>query len=168
MEKEFIAYEYKEVIINKKRLDLYLDCVINLGWEVTNKENHLGKIKLHLKRNYKINNREEVLKLEKDFEEKFNLLEKINNEKYDLGLMISLTVGLIGTACLAGATFSFLASKIALMIILAIPGFVGWFLPYFINKKINNKNLVKVEQKNTELKNEIYSSMEKAFSLLNK
>jgi len=168
MEKEFIAYEYKEVIINKKRLDLYLDCVINLGWEVTNKENYLGKIKLNLKRNYKINNREEVLKLEKDFEEKFNLLERINNEKYDLGLMISLTVGLIGTACLAGATFSFLASKIGLMIILAIPGFVGWFLPYFINKKINNKNLVKVEQKNTELKNEIYSSMEKAFALLNK
>lgn len=168
MEKEFIAYEYKKVQISKQSSDLYLDCIINLGYEVTNKNIDLGKVNLSLKRNYKIQNRNEVIALEKQFEEKFKELEKINNEKKDLAIITSLSIGLIGTAFLAGATFSFLASNILLMIILAIPGFAGWFFPYFIYKKISNKSQIKVNNRTEELRFEIYQIIEKAFNLLNK
>lgn len=168
MEKEFIAYEYKEKTINKQYSDLYLDCIINLGYEVTDKKVNLGKVNLNLKRNFKIQNRNEVITLEKQFEEKFKELEKINNEKKDLAIITSLSVGLIGTAFLAGATFSFLANNILLMILLAIPGFVGWFFPYFIYKKIGNKSQIKVSNRTEELRFEIYQIIEKAFNLLNK
>ena len=168
MEKEFIAYEYKEKTINKQYSDLYLDCIINLGYEVTDKNVNLGKVNLHLKRNFKIQNRNEVITLEKQFEEKFKELEKINNEKKDLAIITSLSIGLIGTALLAGATFSFLANNILLMILLAIPGFIGWFFPYFIYKKIGNKSQIKVNNRTEELRFEIYQIIEKAFNLLNK
>ena len=52
MEKEFVAYEYKDVLVSKSFINLYLDCIENLGWEVTNKENEFSKVKLALKRKY--------------------------------------------------------------------------------------------------------------------
>ena len=53
------------------------------------------------------------------------------------------------------------------MVLLAIPGFIGWALPYYINKNINSKELRKVNQRSEELRQDIYTVIETAFRLMN-
>ncbi len=167
MEKEFVAYEYKDILISKKFSNLYLDCIENLGWEIVNKEKNFSKIKLSLKRKYNYKEKAKLNELELKFTNSFNELEMINETYQNKGLITSLTIGLIGTCFMAGATFSFLGGLFLLMVVLAIPGFLGWIFPYFINKNINEKQLRKVNQRSEELRQEIYEVIEQAYRLIN-
>lgn len=56
----------------------------------------------------------------------------------DKAVMIALIAGVIGTAFMAGSTFAVTAQPphIMLCILLAIPGFTGWILPYFLYKRM--------------------------------
>ena len=169
MKNEFIAYEYKDITISKKRANMFLDLIENFGWEVTNSSKKLNKVEFSLKKCYNDNNnKEEILKLEKDFFSGFDKLEKINNDKKEKGQIVSISVGLVGTACMAGATFSFLASLIAPMVALAIPGFALWGLAPVLNNKINKKKEQLVNEQSQELTNKLYSIAKQAFELLNK
>ena len=167
MEKEFVAYEYKDILISKRFSNLYLDCIENLGWEVISKENSFSKVKLSLKRKYNFKEKAKLNELELKFTNSFNELEIINETYQNKGLITSLTIGLIGTCFMGGATFSFLGGLYLLMVLLAIPGFLGWIFPYFINKNINEKELRKVNQRSEELRQEIYEVIEQAYRLNN-
>ena len=116
---------------------------------------------------YNFKEKTKLNELERDFTKSFNELETINENYKNKGIITSLTIGLIGTAFLAGATFSFLGGLYLLMVLLAIPGFIGWALPYYINKNINSKELRKVNQRSEELRQDIYTVIETAFRLMN-
>lgn len=168
MKNEFIAYEYKEVSISKSKAPMFLDLVENYGWEVVTKTNKLNKLAFSLKRCYNGENKETLTVLENDFFSIFEKIEKINTEKKDTGIGVSLGVGLLGTACMAGATFSFLSSLIVPMVVLAVPGFVMWGLAPFLNKKINAKKELLARKQIEELTNKLYEISKQAFELLNK
>lgn len=52
-----------------------------------------------------------------------------------------IITGMVGTAFMAGATFAVTAREpmIWLCIVLAVPGFIGWVLPYFLYKKLQKR-----------------------------
>ena len=78
-----------------------------------------------------------------------------------------MTVGLIGTAFLAGATFAFIyAEMIPLMILFAIPGFIGWALPYPLYKRVQAKKTSKVTPLIEQQYDAICEVCEKAHALL--
>ena len=58
----------------------------------------------------------------------------------------ALTVGVIGTAFMAGSVFAVTAQppQIFLCIILALPAFIGWIMPYFLYKKMKAKKVKKI------------------------
>lgn len=168
MKNEFIAYEYKEVSISKNKAPMFLDLVENYGWEVVTKTNKLNKLAFSLKRCYNGKNKEALTLLENDFFSTFEKVEKINAEKKDVGTGVSLGIGLFGTACMAGATFSYLSSLIIPMVVLAIPGFALWGLAPFLNKKINSKKEILVKKQTEELTNKLYEISKQAFDLINK
>ena len=55
-------------------------------------------------------------------------------------------IGILGTAFIAGATFAVTAEPphILLCIILAVPGFFGWILPYFVYQRIVRRRTQKL------------------------
>ena len=70
---------------------------------------------------------------------------------------------------MAGATFAVTAQTphIILCIILAIPGFLGWILPYFLYKVGVRKQTEKITPLIEEKYDEIYEICEKGNKLLN-
>ena len=83
--------------------------------------------------------------------------------------MLALTVGILGTAFMAGSTFAVTAQPphILLCIILAVPGFLGWILPYFLYKAGVRRQTEKITPLIEEKYDEIYEICEKGNKLLN-
>ena len=69
---------------------------------------------------------------------------------------------------MAGSTFAVTASPphILLCIVLAVPGFLGWILPYFVYKKVVEKQTEKVTPLIEEKYDEIDSICERGNKLL--
>ena len=167
----FIAYEYKDLNVKKELASFYLDCYENFGWQQDEnfppKENG-EKISLKLKRNRKIVNKVELTRLQRHFEADMEDIFSLENSKTTKALIIALTIGILGTAFMAGSVFAVTATPpiIWLCIILAIPGFAGWILPYFAYKKVKEDKVRKVTPYIEEKYDEIYEICEKGHSLL--
>ena len=176
--KDFVGYEYKEVITDKSRVSFLLDGYENFGWEadgnindnsdaVSNRHNQ-RKVVLWLKRNRKIVNKMELTRLQRNFEACVNEIETLEKSKTSMATVYALIIGMIGTAFMAGSTFAVTAQQphIILCIFLAIPGFIGWILPYFVYKRSVEKQTEKVTPLIEDKYDEIYEICEKGNKLL--
>ena len=167
----FIAYEYKDLNVKKELASFYLDCYENFGWQQDEnfppKENG-EKISLKLKRNRKIINKVELTRLQRNFEADMEDIFSLENSKTTKAQIIALTTGILGTAFMAGSVFAVTATPpiIWLCIVVAIPAFAGWILPYFVYKKVKEDKTRKVTPYIEEKYGEIYEICEKGHSLL--
>ena len=84
------------------------------------------------------------------------------------GMIAALTVGILGTAFMAGSTFAAVATPpiIWLTILLAIPGFLGWVLPYFLYRAAVRRKTVQIEPLMEQKYDEINEICEKGSRLL--
>lgn len=90
-------------------------------------ENHAsqhGKITIRLKRDRRIINKTELTRLQRNFEAYVTEIEHLEKEKTSFPTIRAITMGIVGTAFMAGSTFAVTAEppQILLCIILAIPG----------------------------------------------
>ena len=176
--KEYVAYEYKEVITDKSRVSFLLDGYENFGWELDEKitENFVenknpmrqNNVILRLKRNRKIINKMELTRLQRNFESCVRDIDTLEKSKTSAATVYALIIAVVGTAFLAGATFAVTAQPplVVLCILLAIPGFIGWILPYFVYRKLMGKQIEKVTPLIEEKYDEIYEICEKGNRLL--
>lgn len=173
----FVGYEYKEVITNANKVSFLIDGYKNFGWVVDENIGHsiAGNISnshlnvvLRLKRNRKIMNKMELTRLQRNFEFCLKEIDHLEKSKTSKANIYAFTVGIIGTAFMAGSVFAVTATPpmIALCIILAIPAFAGWILPYFIYKNVVSKRTEKVSMLIEEKQNEIFEIFEKSNKLL--
>jgi len=139
----FVGYEYKEITTTRDMEGTYADGFPNFGWKldgINPSPISFSTVSLKFKRDRKIKNKAELSRLQRQFEAGIAEIGSLERSRGSSAFMIAMTVGLIGTAFLAGATFAFIyAEMIPLMIILAIPGFIGWALPYVLYKRIMAK-----------------------------
>jgi hypothetical protein len=139
----FIAYEYKEITASRDMEGVYTDGYPNFGWQLDNADSSsigFSAVRLRFKRDRKIRNKAELSRLQRQFESDITKIENLERSKTTFAIVSAITVGLVGTAFMAGSVFAFIyAEMIPLMIILALPGFVGWALPYFLYRKIKAK-----------------------------
>lgn len=176
--KEFVGYEYKEVITDKGRVSFLLDGYENFGWKLDrnipadSRENvnlqKQRKVILQLKRDRKMVNKMELTRLQRNFEACISEIEALEKSKTSAATMYALIIGVLGTAFMAGSTFAVTEQPphVILCILLAIPGFIGWILPYFVYKKVLKKQTEKVMPLIEEKYDEIYSICEKGNKLL--
>lgn len=170
-EQQFAMYEYKELSVSSSLASFYLDCYENFGWK---QDEHFApqsrneKLILKLKRNRKIANRAELTRLQRNFEADLKEIEALENSKTTLATMLSLIVGILGTACMTGAVFAVTAdpSVVWLCIFFAIPAFAGWIFPYFIFRMVKARKIERIAPYIEEKYDEIYEICEKGHSLL--
>ena len=175
--KEFTVYEYKEITAGSSRVSFLIDGYECFGWKVD--ENAAGSINggsipnpkktvLRLKRNRKIVNKMELTRLQRNFEACVEEIDALENAKTSVAAMYALIVAIIGTAFMAGSVFAVTAEPphIVLCIVLAVPAFLGWIIPYFLYKKIVEKQTEKLTPLIEEKYDEIYEICEKGNKLL--
>ena len=168
-ENNFIAYEYKDVTVRRDMETLYADSFPSFGWKFEGRSSSLSPsaITLKFKRNRKITNKAELSRLQREYDSHIEEIEKLENSKLIAPSAVAYTVGIVGTAFMAGSVFSFLAGLIVLCIVLAVPAFVGWVVPYFAFLRIQKSRTDKVAPLIDSRYDAIYNVCEKANSLVN-
>ena len=166
----FVGYEYKEIITTRDMEGIYTDGYPSFGWKlegITSSAIGLSMVNLRFKRDRKIKNKAELSRLQRQFEASIVEINNLERSKTTSAFITSMSVGLAGSAFLAGATFAFIyAEMIPLMIILAVPGFIGWALPYILYKKIKAKKNAKVIPLIENQYDNLYVICEKGHALL--
>lgn len=165
----FVGFEYKEVTIKKTMQSVYLDSYENFGWIIEENSVPVGKpdcITLKFKRNRKIRNKAEITRLQRQFDAYVVEILKLESSKKTKALAVAYVVGVIGTAFMAGSVFAVTAGNVGTCIVLAIPGFVGWIIPYLLFRTISGKRTEQVNPLIDKKYDELYSVCEKANELL--
>ncbi|NYB72831.1 hypothetical protein HZF24_01605 [Sedimentibacter hydroxybenzoicus DSM 7310] len=168
-EGNFIGYEYRDVTVDRSMVSMYADGYQNFGWILDGTltpQTGLNNITLKFKRDRKIRNKAELTRLQRQFDACINEIQIMEKSKTASASIIAFTIGLVGTALLAGATFSFLGGLIVLCIILAIPGFIGWILPYFLYNSTYAKKAAQFSPLIDSKHDEIYEICKRANELL--
>lgn len=170
--KNFVGYEYKEIIAEGSRISFLLDGYECFGWVLdeslmgnrgSKNPSYPKKEVLHLKRNRKIINKTELTRLQRNFEACVKEIEALEKSKTSVATIYALVIGIIGTAFMAGSVFAVTAQPpyVVLSIFLAIPAFVGWISPYFLYKRVMRKRTEKLTPLIDQKYDEIYEICEK-------
>lgn len=171
-EKSFIGYEYKEITVDAGQVSMFLDGYENFGWiadeQLSGRGGTSGQITLRMKRDRKIINKMELTRLQRNFEACALDLKKLEKVKTSAATIWALAVGIAGTVFMAGSTFAVTHEPpvIWLCILLAIPGIIGWILPYFVYHRVLQKQEERIEPLKEQKLEEIYEVCEKGHSLL--
>lgn len=160
-----ITYDYKTIKVKRSIETLVCDTYERLGWELTNTssvEGSLFYINLSFKRNRKIENKIELLKLQDKVDSVIASIDNLQNKKKNAGKVGAISVGIIGALVFGGGmSMSMLLSGIGYMIGGIALGLVGagiCGLAYPLFKKINKK-------KNTEIEPLLESEFDKLSDL---
>lgn len=168
-ERNFISYDYQERTIDKKLRSMYEDAYRNFGWQqvgTSPEQFTTDKITLHFKRNRKIKNKAELTRLQRNFDVCLKEIQRIERSKAAKAFSSAFGVGFIGTTFMALSVFAVTADKVVLCIILSIPGFIGWALPYFLYKAMYQKRSTEVSDLIEDKYDELYNVCERASTLL--
>ncbi|MGN0379948.1 MAG: hypothetical protein ACI4EU_10195 [Butyrivibrio sp.] len=170
-DKSYVGYEYKEVTVRSDRASLYIDCYGNFGWKpdeniASASGSHM--VTLRMKRDRKIINRPELTRLQRNFEACANEIENLERSKSSVAMIWALSLGIIGTAFMAGSVFAVTHEPPLywLCVLLAIPAFMGWIAPYFVFRYKVQVKTAKVQPIIEEKYEEIYRICEKGHELL--
>ena len=170
-EKNYVGYEYRDISVDSSMEALFVDSYESFGWQFKGRQPSLlgittGAVGLKFKRDRKILNKAELTRLQRQFDSCVSEITRMDQSKASYASIIAFTIGIIGTAFMAGATFAFLGNLIVLCIVLAIPAFIGWIVPYFAYRSAFEKKNAKVTPLIESKYDEIYEVCEKANRLL--
>jgi len=146
---DYIGYDYKTVTTNSEQVSFCLDAYENFGWmpdDSISVSQQTDSVTLRLKRDRKILNKAELTRLQQHFEACMDEIATLENTKARTAIIYSLTVGLIGTAFIAGSVFAVTNDPpmILLCVLLGIPGVIGWVASYPLFKYIVQKRAAEI------------------------
>lgn len=168
---DFIGYEYKEIAVSVSKVSIYLNGYKSFGWHENEHflpEKSGGSVTLHICRDRKISNKMELTRLQRNFESSVKELDILEHSKATMPQIVALTVGIIGTAFMAGSTFAVTATPplIWLCVLLATPGFICWVAPYFLYQLLVKKRMAIATPLIEQKYDEIYELCKKGNELL--
>ena len=169
--RNFVAYDYQDIVVSEDLSALYRDAYENFGWELDEQASSAstqGKIKLHFRRNQKIMNKAELTRLQRNFDSCMEEIQELEASKRSGPTSVAITTGVLGTACMAGSVFAITAEQplVPLCILLAIPGFGGWILPWFLYRRLVRRRSQKLAPIIEGKYDELYAVCEKGSKLL--
>ena len=164
----YTSYEYREISVPQEYASLCLDSYPCFGWEPDRNHELKGTVKLYFRRVRSISSKAELTRLQRNFDSCIAELKALEQSKTTQGMIAALSVGILGTAFMAGSTFAVVATPpvIWLTILLAVPGFLGWILPYFLYRALVRRKTAQIEPLMEQKYDEIYDLCEKGSRLL--
>lgn len=169
-EKEtFIGYDYSEETVNQQVQHLYKDGYSNFGWKLETISKSPVKpnmVVLTFKRDRKIRNKAELTRLQRKFNALIGEIQVLEQSKVTFASVVAFAIGIIGTAFMTGSVFAVTGGNNVLMIILAIPGFIGWIIPYWVFNHLKKRKSTQVNPIIDEKYDEIYDTEKSANRLL--
>lgn len=167
----FVGYEYKGITVRSDQASLYMDCYENFGWEPDESipaASQFRTVTLRMKRDRKIVNKMELTRLQRNFEACANEIDRLEQSKTSSATLWSLVVGMIGTATMAGSVFAVTHEPPIywLCVLLAVPAFLGWLLPYFVYRRQLASRTRKIQPLIEAKQDEIYEICKKGHDLL--
>ncbi len=167
--KDFVAYEYLSLNVKADKEPLYIDCYENFGWELVNntalvdrEDYYLNSsvngnrlVNLKFKRDRKIKNKIKLMSLQRKMEAALEEIGRLERQPEISAVIWALSIGLVGTAFMAGSVFAIIATKplYVLCVILGIIGFIGWGLGFYMYNKVKKEK----RSENTSLIEEQYN-----------
>lgn len=171
-EKDYVTYEYKTKVVKKNEQTRAIDVYEAFGWEITSVQNTVtGDVALSMKRDRKLKHKQELVKLERQAEERLarvNALEKSKTLSasvfgYVFGSVSALIFG--GGMCLTMLMTGNIGAFVG-GIVLGIAGIVLMSVNYPIFKKIAAKKTKEVLPLIDENEEQLANVLEKGNDLL--
>lgn len=169
MEKnKFIGYDYTDITINEQVAGIYLDNYLHFGWQLDSHSATLrpNTVTLTFKRDRKIDHQADLNRLQRKFDGIVAEIISLKHAKRLIPATVAYLFGVIGTALMAGAVFAILGHQIPLMVSLAIPGTLGWIMPYFLYRSLTIKRTKQLSPIVDEKFEDIYAVTKDAKLLL--
>lgn len=180
---EYIGYEYREIAVPAGLTSLCLDSYPCFGWDRDPNRDSLRRkhllspggdtvqgntVHLYFRRSRTIANQAELTRLQRNFDSCIAELQALEQSRTTMPSVVALSVGVLGTACMAGATFAVVATPpvLWLMILLAIPGFLGWILPFYLYRALVRRKAVEIQPLMEQKYDEIDEICSKGSNLL--
>ena len=170
-QKDFVGYEYREITGPDSRVSQYLDCYECFGWQIDENipaGSRMGQTTIRMKRDRKLVNKMELTRLQRHFEACLRELDRLEESRTARARICAVMTGILGTAFLAGSTFAVTHQPpmVALMVVLAVPGFAGWIAPWFLYRAMVRRRAQVVDKLVEQKYDEIYDLCAKGHSLL--
>lgn len=124
------------------------------------------KVVLTFKRNKKTENKDKLNRLEAGFARTAAAIDALEASKTAGATAVSCAVGVIGTVFMAISVFSYLGGMLPLCILAAVPGFIGWVLPFFLKRVLTAKKTQAVQPQIEKQYEDIYHICEEANSIV--
>lgn len=118
-EKDFVSYEYRTVSVKAKDQARVMDLYEAFGWEVTGTSPALDGITLSLKRDRHIPHKQELVKLERQAEDTFASVSRLERSKTLGASVFSYVFGCIAALVLGGGMC------LCMLVEGSIPAFAG-------------------------------------------
>lgn len=123
-------------------------------------------VTLKFKRDRRLNNKRELEKLERQWEEALAAIHKLEKRNQAQTMGISLGTGIIGTGFLALAVYNFIMANVVLGVVFAIIGMIGWGIGFFANRNLAKRKAAQSEAAVQAQLDLAYSACEQAHALL--
>ncbi|SNS68854.1 hypothetical protein SAMN05446037_101727 [Anaerovirgula multivorans] len=170
-ENNSIGYEYKDIMVKRNMVSMYADGYQNFGWKLEGTDSTISSsfsMVMKFKRDCKIRNKAELTRLQSKFEACVEEIETLKRAKVKGASAVAYTIGIVGSAFMVASVFAYLAGMLPLSIILSIPAFIGWIIPYFCYSIIHNKKAAKIAPLIDKKYDEVHEVCEKANRLMHK
>ena len=168
-ENSFVGFEYMEVPAKRSMESMYVDSYRSFGWVFEGpsaREESGDTVKLRFKRERRLGAQAELTRLQRHSETCALETEALERSRTTAASIAAFTIGLTGTALLGGAVFAYLNGLLPMMVSLAVPGFLGWIIPYFSYQKLRQRREKQLSPLIEQKYDEIYTLCEQGCRLL--
>ncbi|MGN1201131.1 MAG: hypothetical protein ACI4R8_02575 [Candidatus Caccovivens sp.] len=146
MSENAITFDYKSIKVKREMETMVCDAYENLGWELTSTNTAEGnpfEVILSFKRNRKIENKMNLLKLEQKIDASLKEIESFQRKRKNAGVVAGISTGVVGilafgggmSMCLCLEGLGYLLGGIAISVVGVGIGLFAWWLAKKIKKK---------------------------------
>lgn len=169
MSESFVGYEYQDITVKRSVASAYADGYESFGWRLDGTTDPVGKVdsvSMKFKRDRKIANKAELSRLQRQFDACFSDILSLEGSKVLKASVAAYVIGVIGTVFMAGSVFAYTGGLLPLSIVLAVPGLLGWVVPYLVFSKLRRDRSTQVAPLIDGKYDEVYAVCERASGLL--
>ena len=158
----YTGYEYREISVPREYVSLCLDSYPCFGWEEdpnyeqprrrgahvrSGGAGEKDAVTLYFRRVRSIRSKVELTRLQRNFDSCVRELQALERAKTTTATIAALVMGIVGCGFMAGSTFAVTAEPpvIWLTVLLAVPGFLCWIVPYFLYRGLVRKKTAEIE-----------------------